>query len=460
MPLVRLPFKNLTISRQAVFLGCHTGASMTETWCRFSPNLNIMHYRESLSEEKKTQLDDRMPKLQRQAISNRLHSCSEFCGEVSAWRDVFGLIVDDKGLRMNKRPYEFAREYDDGRLEVQTRIPDATLGLKSYDAYDLKRGYICTATDCKDDHSTQQPDKRLSQTLLQSMMNNSACGLIVDGVWGKADILFPFAVFEVKKRAVKYEEAENRIYHACKVYLAVLDDLARNPNNVAEYQTKDSDKYQLFAFTSCGSQWQVFSAWKLGNDCIHDYAIRQHGDFVMKHLDAWYTRDNTFKKEFEILVGDNEDLDTDMDSSFGLDDTDLVNLGKENLNLNEYGDAGPSINLVDSDDVTLDLRERVPEWFRLGEEARISRNDKAQSARARNRQMGEDAAKIGELNKPVEPKRKPGRPPKNGVAKKEARKKRGRGRGRPPKATSGKAIKEVDRSFPPMTRNATRSAQL
>ncbi|KAL6415906.1 hypothetical protein AUP68_00112 [Ilyonectria robusta] len=59
----------------------------------------------------------------------------------------------------------------------------------------------------------------------------------MDGVWGKADILFPFAVYEAKKRAVKHEEAENQIYNACKVYMAMLDDLARNPNNVAEYQT-------------------------------------------------------------------------------------------------------------------------------------------------------------------------------------------------------------------------------
>lgn len=43
------------------------------------------------------------------------------------------------------------------------------------------------------------------------MMNNPACGLIVDGVWGKADIIFPFAVYEAKKRAVKYKEAENQI---------------------------------------------------------------------------------------------------------------------------------------------------------------------------------------------------------------------------------------------------------
>lgn len=104
-------------------------------------------------------------------------------------------------------------------------------------------------------------------------------------------------------------------------------------------------------------------------DQIHDYAIHRHRDFVMKHLEAWYARDNTVKKEFEIVVGGDENFDTDMHNSFGLDDANLVNLDKENLNLNKNWDAGPSINLVNSDDATLDLLERVPEWFRLKEDA-------------------------------------------------------------------------------------------
>jgi hypothetical protein len=142
------------------------------------------------------------------------------------------------------------------------------MGLKSYDAYDLNRGYKCEVVDCKEDHSTKQPDKRLSEQWLRDMMQNPECGLIVDGVWGKTDLLFPFAVYEAKKRATSYSAAEDQIYHACRTYLAMLDDLARNPNNPSEYQTQDSDKYQLFAFASCGSYWQVFTAWNFLNDCV------------------------------------------------------------------------------------------------------------------------------------------------------------------------------------------------
>lgn len=137
------------------------------------------------------------------------------------------------------------------------RIPDATLGLRAYDDYDLKRGYVCEVPDCKEDHSSKQPDKRLSQDRLKAMMHNHECALVVDGVWGKTDLIFPFAVYEAKKRPTSYEAAENQIYHACKTYLAMLDDLARNPDEVDEYQTEESDKYQLFAFTSCGSYWEV-----------------------------------------------------------------------------------------------------------------------------------------------------------------------------------------------------------
>ncbi|KAF4943230.1 hypothetical protein F66182_18788, partial [Fusarium sp. NRRL 66182] len=137
---------------------------------------------------------------------------------------------------------------------MKTRIPDATLGLKTYNDYALKHGYRCTISDCKEDHSSKQPDQRLSKERLDAMMHNRECGLVVDG-------------FTRQKRASSFEAAKEQIYHACKTYLAMLDDLARNPDNVAEYQTEDSSRYQLFAFTSCGSDWEVYVAWNLLDSC-------------------------------------------------------------------------------------------------------------------------------------------------------------------------------------------------
>lgn len=152
---------------------------------------------------------------------------------------------------------------------MKRKIPDATIGLKSYDENFLKRGYICDdPSNCKEDHTTMQPDKRLSERDLKSMMHNPECGLIVDGVWGETILLFPFAVYEAKKSPLHVEQVEDQIHHACTTYLAMLDDLARDPNNVAAYQTGDSTKYQIFAFTSCGPVWQVMIAWNFLNKCV------------------------------------------------------------------------------------------------------------------------------------------------------------------------------------------------
>lgn len=161
-----------------------------------------------------------------------------------------------------------------GHKTVKKRIPDATIGLKSYDDYFLKRGYVCSVPDCEEDHSTMQPEKRLSESRLQAMMHDPECGLVVDGVWGNTGLLFPFIVYEAKKNARDYERAEYQIRHACRTYLAMLDDLARNPDNVAEYQSEESSKYQLFAFASCGSYWQVFNAWNMLDSCVSDLIER------------------------------------------------------------------------------------------------------------------------------------------------------------------------------------------
>lgn len=99
MPLVPEPFENLTISRQAVFF--RSASTMAKTWAQFCPNLNIPQYREPLSDEKKTELDQRSAKLFKRAIRNQLGHSSEFGWEVCAWHDVFGLIMDDEGLRMS-----------------------------------------------------------------------------------------------------------------------------------------------------------------------------------------------------------------------------------------------------------------------------------------------------------------------------------------------------------------------
>ena|ERR1700761_6907767 len=97
MPLIPEPFPGISISRQSVFSRI---APITKTWGGFCPNLNIPQYRETLSEEKKKELDNRASRVYKRAGSNFLCNSSEFSWEVSAWQDVFGLIYDDERLRM------------------------------------------------------------------------------------------------------------------------------------------------------------------------------------------------------------------------------------------------------------------------------------------------------------------------------------------------------------------------
>jgi len=74
---------------------------ISQTFARFCPNFDIPKYREPLSEEKKRELDRRASRFSKRAIGNQLYKASEFSWEVGTWHDVFGLIMDDEGLRMS-----------------------------------------------------------------------------------------------------------------------------------------------------------------------------------------------------------------------------------------------------------------------------------------------------------------------------------------------------------------------
>lgn len=73
---------------------------MSADWAKFCPNLNTPQYRETLSDEKKTELDERATKLAKRASCNKVYALSEFCWEVSAWNDVFGLLYNDERFLM------------------------------------------------------------------------------------------------------------------------------------------------------------------------------------------------------------------------------------------------------------------------------------------------------------------------------------------------------------------------
>lgn len=97
MPLVPQPFLEGSRSRHPVFRGERPTAA---SFGKFCPNLDTTQYRESLSEKKKTELDQRAAKLCKRATCNQVYKASEFCWEVSAWKDVFGLLYDDERFLM------------------------------------------------------------------------------------------------------------------------------------------------------------------------------------------------------------------------------------------------------------------------------------------------------------------------------------------------------------------------
>jgi len=56
----------------------------------------------------------------------------------------------------------------------------------------------------------------------------------------------------------------------------MLDDLARNPQDVTRYQTVESDQFQIFGFVSAGPLWKVYVAYARGETCgivQHEYAF-------------------------------------------------------------------------------------------------------------------------------------------------------------------------------------------
>ncbi|KFZ24152.1 hypothetical protein V502_01364 [Pseudogymnoascus sp. VKM F-4520 (FW-2644)] len=423
MPLVPQPFSGVSISRQSFFMG---NRAVADSWSEFCPNLNIPQYRESLSEKKKTELDERSTKLLRGAICNQLYKSSEFCWDVSAWNDVFGQLYDDERFLMDKRPYEFLEVDDAGKETVKKRIPDATIGLKSYNEFHLRRGYICSVTDCTDDHSTIQPDDRLSEENLQAMMHNPECGLIVDGVWGKTELLFPFAVYEAKKTAQLHQQAEDQIYHACRTYLAMLDDLARNPDNVAEYQTKESSKYQLFAFASCGSYWQVFIASNRLDSClvetiwegdVKDFSRAFELICIVDQIRIMHKDSDLGAFSFSYIRGN--PYDVDKYSDMGYFDSDDSDISSDSYGVDEISE------LLDFDS------NKHPEWLRLKEQSKIARNNMLNETRKRNKRLrvaqGSKAAKELKKASELEKTRPRGLHPKNRVAKKNAPK-HGRGK--------------------------------
>lgn len=210
----------------------------------------------------------------------------------------------------DKRPYEYVDVNLAGKVMIRKRTPDQTFGLSTRpsppsNASNDARGWCealvadflasfadvdresgndsCAATSA----ARQEPLAfSLCSERLRALSEQHRSGLIVDPRWGEADLVFPWAVFEVKKDTwndaftkkgiVDFEPAEAQIYQAAQMMLAMLDDLVRKPDRLGEYQSAKSNQFQLFGFTSVAHHWRVYVAFEKHGECVSDSAPLLH----------------------------------------------------------------------------------------------------------------------------------------------------------------------------------------
>lgn len=216
----------------------------------------------------KTRLDllCKSTKLSTHALQNLQKDCSEHRWEQDINASVFASMRDDERLSLDKRAYHYLP--GGGKHLAEFKAVDETLGLATYK--DDYNEYI-------KDRASGDPERRprdrgyhefLVERRLQNKMRCSHSGLLVDDHWGEASLILPFAVYEAKKKSNNYKRARLQAFHVAQIYLGMLDDPSRDPNDVAKHQFDDSDKYQVFIFTSCGPVVEVWVAHNASNTCV------------------------------------------------------------------------------------------------------------------------------------------------------------------------------------------------
>ena len=312
------------------------------TWikdrCTFVPNLDLRNSIWEIPPKRRKEILLKAKMLSEYALKNLADKVSEDRWDHDAGAQVFGSIRNDKRLRVEKKVCYYLLGGERLSARVKDRRPDQTFGLASYDdsktpKHAGKQHHGCFIGTRAASDNTDFPNALFKSRLLKQVYCNST-GLVVDGLWGDVDLVFPWGVYEAKKTAQAYKAVKKQIFRAARIYLGMLDDLARSPDNTDEYQKPDSSsRYQVFLFTSCGPRWEVWIAcnycgrgvsivsdmratqqltkatqmvdriWS-GNICeenkaydllcimeqIHNYAVTKHRDFVVEHLQAWLQR--------------------------------------------------------------------------------------------------------------------------------------------------------------------------
>ncbi|OCK83529.1 hypothetical protein K432DRAFT_346972 [Lepidopterella palustris CBS 459.81] len=269
----------------------------------FVPQLNLDTYERSISLCQKARLYRRADEMMRHARQNADVEPSESTWESDMRADLFGEIRNDYRLAIDKTPVYFVDDLDSRLMPaVKHRIPDYSLGLSTVrrDVY-YSRG----------PRSVDWPSSLIRERI-ENQTAYRSCGLIGDPNWGKNVLVFPWAVYEAKKNNSGSATAREQLHESMAVYLGMLHDLCRDPEDPNKYQRDAPECHQIFGILSKAQNVEVYrmvssypniAVTKIWSghvtrktaslelvalvDQLHEYAVTIHREMVARHLKPW-----------------------------------------------------------------------------------------------------------------------------------------------------------------------------
>lgn len=160
----------------------------------------------------------------------------------------------------DKTPYQYQyTDPDSSTTAIRKRYPDITFGLATCWNIAVQHQIMEKTGEIKCDRDHSEAHPTLTKERIYKQLFYRRCGLVVDPRWGAVDLLFPWAIFEAKKASQPLDDAERQLYEGASVYLAMLDDLARDPKSPDKYQEGGSNGPQLFGFASSGHLFWIYT---------------------------------------------------------------------------------------------------------------------------------------------------------------------------------------------------------
>ena len=255
-------------------------SSLAYLRAKFVPEIDLRKNLESVSSEDLPHIEIRAHTLTTHACENTRYKVSESTGESDIRSDLFGLIRQDRRLRMfvhilmtllmklnicdlrDKTPYQYRYTDTDtntSKAIIRKRYPDITFGLATFMDVSVQHQIKQRNGETSCDRLHVEVHHTLTKERIFKQLFHRRCGLVVDPRWGAVDLVFPWALFEAKKTSAPLEDAERQLCEGASIYLAMLDDLARDPKSPDRYQEGGGSGPQLFGFASSGPMLWIYT---------------------------------------------------------------------------------------------------------------------------------------------------------------------------------------------------------